>query len=44
MSNNEQELYTSPQVKVVEIKVRQIVCVSDQNAGNDGYGSNDYPW
>lgn len=28
MSKNEQELYTSPEMKVVEIKVRQVLCGS----------------
>lgn len=39
MNKDTQELYTSPEVKVVEIKVRQIICQSNtERPGNETPG------
>lgn len=42
IKENKQELYTSPKVKVVEIKVRQVLCQSNrtqtsQEGSTDGW-------
>lgn len=41
MANTEdkQEFYTSPKVKVVEIKARQVICQSDSNLQYGGFSS-----
>jgi len=36
MSKNEQELYASPEARVVEIKVRQLICTSPGTEDYEG--------
>ena len=36
--------YLAPQVKVVETKIRGVLCSSPVESGNDGYNSTDYEW
>ena len=43
IKETQQKLYTSPEVKVIEIKARQVVCASE-NGSYPGLGNDDTPY
>lgn len=44
MNKETKESYQSPEVEIMETKVQNVICTSQQDAGNNGYNSNDYAW